>query len=66
MLHFVFYAIVAFFLYQFAMNMDWDSAGRDATRTVENTAGSAVDSVENSSVGRSLSDSVGAVRDLLP
>lgn len=62
MLHFVFYAIVAFFLYQFAMNMDWDSAGRDVSRT----AGNAVEKVEDSSVGRTVSDSVGAVRDLLP
>ena len=62
MLHFVFYAIVAFFLYQFAMNIDWNSTGRDASRT----AGSAVEKVEDSSVGRTVSDSVGALRDLLP
>ena len=62
MLHFVFYAIVAFFLFQFVMNMDWDGAGRDASRT----AGNAVQKVEDSSVGRTVSDSVGAVRDLLP
>ena len=62
MLHFVFYAIVAFFLYQFMMNMDWDGAGRDASRN----AGNAVQKVEDSSVGRTVSDSFGAVRDLLP
>ncbi len=66
MLHFVFYAVVAFFLYQFVMSVDWDSAGRNTTRKVENSAEDAVDAVGNSGVGRVVGDSIGAVRDLIP
>jgi hypothetical protein len=66
MLHFIFYAVVAFFIYAFLTSVDWDSAERNTTRKVENTAEDAADTVGNSGVGHAVGDALGRARDLLP
>ena len=65
MLKFVLYAVIAYFVYQLVVAIDWGHATSSVTSKAENTAGSAYHDVADSGVVQTIGDAFGAIKKLI-
>lgn len=65
MFRFLIYAVIAYFVYQFVMAVDWDSAFSKTSRTAENTANHTYQDVKSSSIVETIEDAFKALRDVI-
>ena len=65
MLKFLLYAVIAYFIYQFIITMDWDGMFSSTTRGAQNAAGNTYQGIRHSSVIETLEDALKALKDVI-
>lgn len=65
MLRFLFFAVVAYVLYQFIMSVNWSGAMSSTENKVSNGANGAVQDVTNSSLAHDVEDVLDSIKKLI-